>query len=269
MTNEEYHRDTSRISKSGLDLIAKSPLHYYEAKLNPANILEDDDSEESKDLILGRAFHALCLEPHLFPELFVVAPEINRRSSAGKQLWNDFQSMNAGKTVLTQRQYDTVQRMKDAAFKHPVVFALMQSGRAETTITWTDPTTGVACKCRPDWLTNNRYVLDFKSAKDASPRGFAKAAFEHRYHVQHPYYMDGLHAAGMRQYDTFLFVAVEKKPPFAVAIYALPPEAVQLGRETYIEDLKIYAGCLKSNQWPGYPTEIRPLILPSYAYNQL
>ena len=31
-----YHTNTSRISKSGLDLINRAPAHYYERYLNPA-----------------------------------------------------------------------------------------------------------------------------------------------------------------------------------------------------------------------------------------
>ena len=60
-SNLEYHLDTTRISKSGLDLIQKSPAHYYYRYLSGQH-----EERSSKALEIGSAVHAAVLEPELF-----------------------------------------------------------------------------------------------------------------------------------------------------------------------------------------------------------
>ena len=44
-----YHTNTSRISKSGLDLINRAPAHYFERYLNP----KAPPQKETPALIIG------------------------------------------------------------------------------------------------------------------------------------------------------------------------------------------------------------------------
>ena len=80
MTNEAYHGDTTRISKSGLDLIAKSPAHYWSRYLDPNR----EKKEPTAAMLLGTAVHFAILEPEEFGRRYQVLPEINKRSNAGK-----------------------------------------------------------------------------------------------------------------------------------------------------------------------------------------
>lgn len=43
------------------------------------------DTTKTKTLDLGTAFHCRVLEPEEFSNRFIVAPEFNRRTSAGKE----------------------------------------------------------------------------------------------------------------------------------------------------------------------------------------
>lgn len=63
LSNEEYHGGPG-ISKSGLDLIHRSPLHYRAAK-TAAN-----DNEPTSAQFIGTAFHSLVLEPEKFSQLY-------------------------------------------------------------------------------------------------------------------------------------------------------------------------------------------------------
>ena len=64
-------------------------------------------------------------------------------------------------------------------------------------------------------------------------------------------------------------MAVEKEPPYGVAVYHLAEEALQAGSEELHPLLVQWAQCERSGQWPGYPTEVRPITLPPYAWRQL
>lgn len=63
LSNDEYHGGPG-ISKSGLDLIHRSPLHYRAAK-TAAN-----DNAPTAAQAIGTAFHSLLLEPDSFAQLY-------------------------------------------------------------------------------------------------------------------------------------------------------------------------------------------------------
>lgn len=262
MTNAEYHADRSAISKSGLDWIRKSPAHFYARYLDPNR----KPQKKTEALIIGSAVHKAILEPIEFSDEFMIAPEINRRSNDGKQLYAEFQQRYEGKELITMETYDTIMRMRDSVIAHPVASELLTGGVAEQSIFWTDPVTGSQCKCRPDYTTKHRIIADVKTTDDASPEAFGRSAAKYRYHVQAPYYVDGYEAYTGEVCEGFVFIAVEKSPPYAVAIYFVDGDTMSLGRELYQRDLSIYRECKERNNWPSYDTKITNLRLPSYAF---
>lgn len=97
------------------------------------------------------------------------------------------------------------------------------------------------------------YVPDLKTAADASVPGFRDACHKFGYNVQAAYYMDLLETVG-RKVTTFIFIVVETKPPYAVAIHYMPRDSgeIETGRRLYQRWLKDYSACLEKNEWPGY-----------------
>lgn len=192
-------------------------------------------------------------------------------------LWSDvlteWQQNNPGRIVLTSDQWDQVHRMRDAVMDHPVAGKLLSygSGVAELSAYWIDPDTGALCRCRPDFWRHDGILVDLKTTEDASPEEFARSIAKWRYHVQHPFYVDGCNHA-IRQGKTdhkpiraFVFVAVEKKPPYAVAVYALDPESVEIGRIEAARNLADFSRCQASGEWPGFSNKIESIGLPGWA----
>ncbi|ENC4315011.1 PD-(D/E)XK nuclease-like domain-containing protein, partial [Salmonella enterica subsp. enterica serovar Bredeney] len=70
--NEAYHAGPG-VSKSQLDDIADTPAIYLWRKNAPV------DTEKTKSLDTGTAFHCRVLEPEEFSKRFIIAPEFNRR----------------------------------------------------------------------------------------------------------------------------------------------------------------------------------------------
>jgi hypothetical protein len=253
---EEYLAGPA-ISKHGLDLIARSPLHYHQ--YTPV---------DSPAMALGRAVHCAILEPARFEADYIAAPQIDRRTKAGKAAWEEFTAQAQGKAPLSCEDYEKVQCMRDAVHSHPAAAALLVGGHREITAYWEDPETGLPCQCRPDYLNDDMtLVADIKSCVSAAPSAFARAVNTYRYHVQDGWYRDGLKILGC-PIEHFAFVCVENTHPYAVACYVLEPAAVDLGRELYRRDLKIYAACRQENRWPGYSEGIETLRLPNFAYKQ-
>lgn len=245
------------VSKHGLDLIARSPLHYIAR--------EDTDT---KSLRVGRALHCAVLEPERFAKDYAPLITVDRRTKEGKAQWKAYMDENQGKILLAPEEHKKTLAMAESVHTHPAAASLLTGGHREITAYWEDKETGLACRARPDYLNDEMtLVADLKTCASAAPGAFSKAVNNYRYHVQDSWYRDGLKALGC-PVEHFVFICVENTQPYAVACYVLEPAAVDLGRELYRRDIKTYATCQQENHWPGYSDDIEQLRLPSWAYKQ-
>ena len=236
----DYHAAPG-FSKSDLDLIARSPAHYRhgEREVTPA-------------MRLGTAVHACVLEPETWESRYVRA--LGKRGKTDSDAAPD-------QTGLTAADWETCLRLRDAVWNHPTCQDLFWEGQAEHSAWWIDPDTLLLCKCRPDW-SRPGWLMDLKTTTDASPAGFARAVERYRYHVQAAYALDGWPEAGGGTVEQFLFIAVEKTPPFAVGLYELSPATLRQGRRLYQQALRTAEDCLTRQHWPGYDPDITVLDLP-------
>ncbi|WP_441227978.1 PD-(D/E)XK nuclease-like domain-containing protein [Tardiphaga sp. 20_F10_N6_6] len=225
---------------------------------------------------------------------------------AGREftLWSEVKAQwltnNGHRIVLEQEAWDQLHRMRAAVMAHPAASNLMTmaGGVAERSVYWVDPKTGVLCRCRPDWWIIPRgIVVDVKTTDDASAEGFARSIADWRYHIQHPMYLDGINEMRRQveagnadaafpadvppEVKAFVFLAVEKKAPHAVAVYMLDTEtrddegniipgqsSVDLGRALYRRDLDTYAACVANDNWPGYGDKIQPITVPAWNFTK-
>ncbi|EHC6280782.1 exonuclease VIII [Salmonella enterica] len=104
--NEAYHAGPG-VSKSQLDDIADTPAIYLWRKNAPV------DTEKTKSLDTGTAFHCRILEPEEFNKRFIIAPEFNRRTSTGKEEEKTFleECARTGRTVLTAEEGRKIELM--------------------------------------------------------------------------------------------------------------------------------------------------------------
>ena len=160
MTNSEYHANKA-VSKSDLDLINRSPLHYINAAQNP--------KEQTESMLFGSVVHKLVLEPETFAAEYIAAPKCDRRTKEGKAHWQEFIDNITTETVISEEMLTEATAVAEAVRKNPVADKLLKSGQAEQSYFWTDSETGVECKCRPDYLRSDGIVVDLKTTENASP----------------------------------------------------------------------------------------------------
>lgn len=275
ITSENYHLETTHISKSGLDKINNSPAHYYHHYLNPRRHIIDDN-QQTPEQFLGQVFHRALLEPHLFTKRYLVLKQkIDRRTREGGELWFKYMKAAKGKELVKQDIYEKAMWMIKSVRRNPIAAQLFQSGVAEEIHTGVDPTTGVACKIRTDWRTPDNIIVDLKSALDASCilngignetneiyQGFPKAVFNHRYDVQDAFYSDVFNLSTGIKPKAFIFVAVEKTPPFEVGLFILSSTDQETARQKYLSNLETFKKCKSNNDWPGYPQSIIKIQTP-------
>jgi exodeoxyribonuclease VIII len=261
ISNADYHGGEG-ISKTGLDRINRCPAYYMHCKTQPR--------KETPALVFGRAIHTAILEPHLFAAEYAVAPDVDRRTKAGKEAYAEFMLECGDKTILTADQYARAEAIQAAVYAHPAAAALIEgNGLNEASVFWSDTASGVLCKCRPDRLRDDHIVVDVKTTQNASPEAFMRDAYNYRYHVQAAYYMDGVAAATGHRPPAFVFLAVESEPPHLVACYMAGDDMVALGEQEYRLNLDLYAECMRSGVWGGYGERVQPLGLPAWAIKKL
>lgn len=250
ISNADYHADPA-VSASHLHAISKSPYHYWSRFLDPNR----KPVEPTAAMRLGSLVHTAVLEPDDLLQRYAVAPD--RRTKAGKEQAERIAA--EGMEAVSEADMTLALSMASSVRSHPAAAALLAQGKAEQSFWWTDSTTGLRCKCRPDWFYSST-IIDLKTTADASPAGFARSVATFRYHVQASHYLSGLHGA-----ERFLFIAVEKAAPYAVAVYELDAEAMAAGNELRLRDIRMIADCQATQEWPGYGDDCQTLSLPKWA----
>ncbi|MFQ1632660.1 PD-(D/E)XK nuclease-like domain-containing protein [Aeromonas veronii] len=258
LSNEEYHSGPG-ISKSQLDDIAESPATYIWRKSAPV------DEEKLKALDMGTALHCLLLEPEEFEARFIIAPEFNRRTNAGKDEEKEFLANCAelGKTIISFEDDRKLQLMRESVFAHPDArWLLEQDGICEGSLYWTDRETGELCRCRPDKKLNNFPILaDVKKVDDMGR--FERHVEEFRYHVQDAMYSDGFREI-YDEIPDFIFIAVSSSIEcgrYPVRVRPLEQEWKEAGKDLYRRDLRKFHECRVNNDWH----DLIPLTRPAWA----
>ncbi|MEX3101194.1 MULTISPECIES: PD-(D/E)XK nuclease-like domain-containing protein [unclassified Streptomyces] len=262
LSADEYHADLTSVSSSGLRALlapgCPAQLH-YDRHHRPAPRREFD---------LGHAAHKLILGDG--PDFKVIDyPDYKKKDA---QVQRD-KAYAAGLVPLLTKEHDMVQAMADAIRQHPVAGPLFTSGHgvAEQSVYWTDPATGVRCRCRPDWMPHRGdgrlVVVDYKTAKAVDPEALARAVYERGYHAQAAFYLAGVKAAGLHgdQEPAFVFVFQSKTAPYLVHLVELDFPALALGAARNERALRIYAECERTGIWPGFNNAITYLPLPPWA----
>ena len=260
LANDDYHAAPG-ISKSHLDAIAnQSPMHYWHRYLNPNRNPEEDKTDATD---IGSIIHTVILEPEALGERYSIEPKFDRRTKAGKEAAALFELESKGRTPIRAEDWEMVKQVRDAVHRHPVAAGLLTNGRAEESFLAVDPETGAIIKCRTDYRRDDM-IIDVKSAVDASPFGFGKAAANYRYDLQPAWYFKVLALMNV-QLKHFVWIAVEKEPPFAIGVYYATPELIAAAIPVAMRDYKRILDCKNKNEFPDYGAEILQLQLPGWA----
>lgn len=217
--------------------------------------------EETPEMAFGTAFHTLLLEPERFDSEYFLLPDNIRR---GTKVWEIAEKESAGRAMLKPDDADRLSAMRDAVLNHRAASALLSDGRPEVSCFWTDADTGLQCKGRFDWLSPLGCIVDIKTTTDASPEAFQRRVANSLYHLQAAMYQEGYAANHGGQAIDFVFIAVEKTPPYGVACYELPAEFIAAGSELLRQGLESYASCKAKDEWPGYSPHIELLETPRW-----
>lgn len=246
------------VSSSGLRTMwangTVSPKHFYASwPFNP-HYDEDEDSEETKAFILGRAAHHLFLGEDDFGQQFIMRPE-----KIGGLAWHgnrtecrDFikKQKQAGRTVLTSGDVKIIKGMAASIAEDRMAMDLLQ-GQIEQTLIAQDPETGIWLRARPDVIpTADGMFADLKTTPSVLDFDLKMTLRKFGYNQQGALIWEICELLKL-PFDGFVLIFVEKKSPFCTRIIELTDEDLGLGRMQNRAMIRLTAKCLKENNWPG------------------
>lgn len=262
LSNAEYHASPG-ISNSGLGLIDESPATYIWNQRAPV------DEDKTKALDMGTALHCILLEPDEFKKRFIVAPEFNRRTNAGKEEEQEFLSecSELGKTIMTAEEGRKLNFMRESALAHPDAKWLLESeGHAEASIYWSDSETGELCRIRPDRIIKDRPIIIDVKKVDGMDR-FQRQVFDFGYHRQDAMYSDG-YKSHFGEDPIFIFLIVSSTVScgrYPVRVRPLDEDAKELGHQLYRKNLNEYHKAKIENDWHDF----KPIEAPHWLTRNL
>ncbi len=261
--NRKDYEAIPAVNFSLLKKYMQSPAHFQWAYEH-----QEEDADETKALMMGKAIHCLTLEPEKFEKRFTFIDFEKRPVKVGKtggvadyrtkenRDWRDFlknASEIAGQTMLEKDDYDTILQMAESVKGNKAAASLLKGCENEQTITWTDPESGVKCKGIVDFNNVSKLLHgDLKSMEDASPSSIGNYIQKWLTHVQMAFYADGLEQIHGKPFNTSFIIAIEKKAPNICQPYFLDEEDIELGRSIYKSLLNIHKKCVREEKWGSY-----------------
>lgn len=248
------------VNISSLKELVRSPLA-YQHRLRTR--------KETRAMRLGTAAHTAVLEPARFIEDYTVW---DQRTASGRlrprngKDWEAFVSANTGKVILTETDYLHAINIRNAVRGNENAMRYLEIGDPEVTLTWV--LDGVARKGRADWLSiidGEPVIVGLKTGRDCRPIPFGNDSARMGYHLQWAWYFDGYYAiTGVA--PRMIEIMVESAPPHDVAVYRIPDEVLDVGRDTYQGLLEKLKECQEAKAWPGAVEGESILSMPTWIY---
>ncbi len=268
------------VNISTLKELGRSALHYRYRKEHP---------RDTGPLRLGTTAHTAILEPERFETKYAVWDRTTKSGRAAPRngsAWEAFERAHEGKVIVPASEYAAATAMRDAVHASDAAMKYLSSGSAEVSMYWSDTEQERLCKGRIDWLTRamlptyhrgpeqelvvgpagmTDVIVGLKTARDCRGIGFGNAAARLGYHLQWAYYHDGFEALTGRS-AKLVEIVVESFAPYDVAVYVIPNEVVEAGREEYRRLLNVLRDCELAGDWPGVASDEQTLSLPEWIY---
>ncbi len=265
MIEQEYRGQTAIAGSDAKHILPpKTPSHYA------AHMAGETKREPSKAMMLGTMAHVAVLEPNKLDTAFVEKPESKEgdfRTKEGKE----WKAKMGNTPILDADEARAVRGIRDSIAAHDAAKALLAGCDSEVAL-FAEHRSGLWIKGRVDALKvvddMEAVIVDVKTTSaGADYNTFSRQAASLNYHVSAAWYC---HLAGLNGLPParFYWVAVEVAPPYAVAVYEIHPDALDLGVGMMNDALGLIAECEDAGVWPGYAPEVQCLNLPSWVYGK-
>tara|TARA_R110000765_G_scaffold222594_1_gene326680 strand:+ start:260 stop:1144 length:885 start_codon:yes stop_codon:yes gene_type:complete len=253
LSNATYHNSPG-ISSSTIRRFSQSQLHALEEVI-----------ETTPAMNFGSAAHSLVVEGEgaFFSDVVTItgSPYTNSNKELKKE------SIAKGLTVINEKDKDTIYSMKNSLVKEARAYLNPEKNYPSTldspyevSIYWYEQ--GLLCKTRADVVldpfdkpqaSNGIVLVDYKTTIECSVKSFTNSCRRYSYDLQAAWYKRGFEAAGFQVAD-FVFVAQEKKTPYASKVFKMNHTDMEVGWNFLSDYLEEYNKLLNGQPASIYNT---------------
>jgi len=266
--DETYHADRDHISSSSLRKILRSPNAWY------MDYTGEMTTEKTPAMEFGTAFHDVVLNGKEFIEI----PRFSGLTKDGKESSRSKEAIEAKKAFLAQvpegviavsaDDADRLYSMIGALKRRPEVDALLSNGNAETSMVFSDPSTGLKMKIKPDYLSGDyKTLVDLKTTKRADRVSMGRTIFDLRYDFQLYMYARGIEIVTGVMPERIIVIAVENEAPYEVGIYQFQPHDLFIAQSDFKKATETLVSCIKANEFPMAQQVIETVYVPQWWVN--
>lgn len=226
----------------------------------------EEGTEWRPSFDVGNMIHDALLDPHDLEHTYVWYDQTKTRRTKTYQK----ECRDKGKIGIMPDDVEMIQRIRDEVEACPAIpDDLLEGGHAEISFFWNDPETETLLKCRPDYIREGDTavtVVDVKSVRSgkSTPSEFRRRIANLDYELSAALYTDGVEAL-VEKPVRYLFLVVDKEPPYLPSLIRLTDDAIDYGRQQYRQALEtMHRWDSGDLDYHGFATEPAVVDLPPW-----
>lgn len=249
-------------------------------KTSPLSALNPQKGAPSKAMQFGSLYHKYLLEHDTFFDEYFIFDESKRpnpkmtMAAAVNKDWKVEQLANEKRIIIDKEDYKKAGLMgSQLNYNNPFAIELLKNCETEVSLYTKLKLVEhgeILVKCRFDAINiKEGYIVDLKTAADASPFGFSRDAGKYGYHIQAAFYMFLARRVFKKDFKLY-FVTQETNAPFNNAIYNVS-DSMRLKGENELTTLLPAATYVKKvgvnvsyNAFTSNENQVFDLDIPSY-----
>ena len=266
---DDYHGDPVVVPSLSASiahiLVEQTPRHALvsHARLNP-----DLVRERAEHLDIGDGLHALLLEGR--DKFHIIGADSFRTDAAkAERAW----AWENGRLPILADKFPAIEAMLEAArgqiAAHEDLRVAFSDFEPEVTLIWCEGEgeDRVWFRCRLDAKPRfgNIYPDIKTSGSSVAPGPYQRHAYDYGYDLRAAFYRRGIRAVLGVPNPIYALVAIEKKEPYALAVYDFDAEAMHIADQKVEMAIARWRWCMKNNRWPGYRKHMLSLEPPVYV----
>ena len=236
------------LTSSLLKDFRRNPLLYFKRKHGLAV------RKDTKDLMIGRATHALVLEGRAtFDAQYAVGGPVNPNTgkpfNANSKAYKQWAAAH-GKPVLKVDEGTMIVEMNAAVRSHAVAGELLAEGMPEGVVRadYRD----VACQIRVDWFNPQHGIIDLKTCNNLTYFESDAKKFGHIHQAAFYQAVVGQAVGNLAEIPVHI-IAVEKQEPYRCGVWRLAPDVLKHARKENEQAMERLKRCEETAHWPtGY-----------------
>ena len=258
---QEYHFTDHKSAHNLMDFI----LWCGEGSVSQDEI----PTKETPAMLEGSLIHHM-IQFQEYESRYALAPDVDRRTTAGKAEWAEFNASLGHRKAITQAQLDMANRCMDAAWEHPVARLFLENGKMERS--GFCEIMGVPVKARPDIdcshisaSDNFPALVDIKTRK---VRAAGEDAWLKDFYHTGLYIQAGLQILVWRELgyhvDEYFHLLVERGKPYCVNVIKLPPAWKTVCILQVHSAIEKWKSWLSNGSPKSYGLEMKTLAFPDW-----